>query len=186
MKLLILLSFISFSVWSKGNTGPVFSVSFSPKANKSKLTRSDTQTETTYVGNQYKATLGYRFETISILGNVVKSDSENEAVSTQTRDDLNYGATLRFTPFQYFYLQSTYWITNTELGYENLPSEKFVGDKLTAGAGIRIPMPAGPAFTISGTYILSSKFRRKDGGDADVAEEEGYTLSFGGTLTFTY
>ena len=186
MKIIMVLVFVSSAVFAAKDSGIVFSVSASPKANQSKFKRSDNETTRTYVGNKYKGTLGYKFGIFSLLGNVVKSDLENKSETTQKREDLDYGATLRFNPVSLFFIQSSYMITNTKLTYSVQDPEKFAGERLTAGAGIRIPTPAGPAFTISGTYILNSKMRKKGASDANVVDEEGYTINFGGTLSYTY
>ena len=185
MNFLLLFLLVLNSDFAKRDSGFVFSVSYSPKANESTFRRNDDQSSKTYVGNKFKATSGYKFSYFSLLGNLVYADMEFKSESTQKRIDTNYGVTFRFTPIKYFYIQSTYWITNTELSYSARSDEKFSGEKITAGAGIRIPTPQGPYFTVSGTYILSSKMRKKGASDANVVDEEGYTIAVGGTLSFS-
>jgi hypothetical protein len=177
--------FLSTSILAQSKDGGfVFSVSASPKANQSKFTRNDDSTSKTYVGSRYKAQAGYKFNMFSLLGNLEYAEMENKSVKTQERIDMNYGATLRFSPIMYFYLDATYLITQTNLSYSDRAKEEFEGDKMMAGAGIRIPTPAGPYFTVHADYILNSRMRRKGGGDASVIDEEGYTISVGGTLAF--
>lgn len=186
LKYAFLLFFVSSSLWAKDGKGFVFSVSVSPKVNQSKFERNDNATSTTYTGTRYKASAGYSFSYITLLANYARAESESKRDETHEREDSDYGLTFRFTPIRFLYLQSSYWITSTTLSYSDRATEDFEGEKLTAGAGIRIPTPQGPSFTISANYILSSKMKRKGSSEGNIVDEEGYTINLGGTLAFSY
>ena len=70
--------------------------------------------------------------------------------------------------------------------FSNSPTQEFSGNRLTAGAGIRIPTIAGPDVIIEGTYIINSRLSASGGSGPDIFEEKGYTFNFGGSLNFSY
>jgi len=163
--------------------GPFFNVSFSPKMNESKFERNDNVATRTYVGTSLTATVGYRLSNISLMASLVKAQMEEKSNNTFERDDENYGLTLRYYPISFFHIQSSYFLTNTELTYPLASKEEFEGSKVTAGTGLTFPIVANSSLFINGDYILSSKMKNKNGTGGNIIEEKGYTISVGGSIS---
>jgi len=180
---ILVVSIIVCHNYGYADSGPIVHLSFSPKTNESKFERNDNVATKTYSGSSLTATLGYRVDKISLLGHLTKSEMEVKSDTSQKRDDLNYGLTLRYYPLNFFHVQTSYVLTNTELTYSLAPKEKFEGQKVSAGAGVSIPLSGNFSFFINGDYILSSKMKNKNGVGGNIIDEKGYTISMGGSVS---